>query len=211
MASTAPKRPEILPKTATTQLTEQTPLITEADTNTNAEKPREAGGNVSRTWRALTWPVIPSVGVLLLCVSLNLTPIIFYLSYFEKTNWSESGFIRLQFIVLVLPDYLQKPLWAPVALSLEEAAFQAVCGRCNGARAIRKSGALDTVARTVLLKCISTGSTTFFALYNAGLGFWLSLALASASITIIFCLSTHIFGSLAEEAQKRKSERDDAV
>jgi len=84
-------------------------------------------------------------------------------------------------------------------------------GRCEGRKAIRKSGALDSIARTLLLKCVSTILTTFSAFHNAGIELGLSICGALAFVIIMFFLSTFIFSPLAEEVQKRKSERDDAV
>lgn len=162
---------------------------------------------------ALNWKVVPYLVLFSVCFCLNFTPVALHHPYFQESNWSEKGFVIVQYGFLVLPDFLQKSLWAPIALVLNDVAFLAVSNHPEKhlRKAGRKSDSLDSIARALVLKCFSVGLTTFSALYKTNLGVWCSLGGAMALIYMMFSMSKRMFLPVAEEVQRYKSQKDDAV
>ncbi|KAH6653603.1 hypothetical protein BKA67DRAFT_660182 [Truncatella angustata] len=101
------------------QRTEQTPLVS----NQHMQKEMQ-----TKPWRTLSWHVAPYFGLAFFSFCLNFAPLALYHPYFQEKNWSEKDFIVIRFAFLLLPGFLQKSLWAPVALVANDIAFLDVHG-----------------------------------------------------------------------------------
>ncbi|KAK5988033.1 hypothetical protein PT974_12169 [Cladobotryum mycophilum] len=144
------------------------------------------------------------------CFLCNLLPLILKYSLTPADSWSN---ILARFAILVLPDYLQDFIWAPLNRVLDYAAFEAIIGQPDPSdrETIRKSDSLNVVMKGVALKLPAIVISIAITLRQGDTGFCVSFLAALVCPVVMGGAAFLILLPLAEEVQSAKKARDRAV
>ncbi|OAQ59504.1 protein kinase domain-containing protein [Purpureocillium lilacinum] len=136
-----------------------------------------------RLARKSCWFLLPYGLLLAACFLCNFIPLI---SPTILENLSVPP-VTAQFLLFVVPDFVQDLLWLPLGPVLDHAAFEVLHNAGSHERKhMRKADALNSTLKALLLKVTSNIITIYVALTRQGVTAWLSTCIAAA-FSVFMC------------------------
>ena len=161
-----------------------------------------------RLARKSCWYLLPYGLLLAACFLCNFIPLI---SPAILENLSVPP-VTAQFLLFVVPDFVQDLLWLPLGPVLDHAAFEVLHNAGSHERKhMRKADALNSTLKALLLKFTSNVITIYVTLTRQGVAAWLSTCIAAA-FSVFMCGAKLLQGLESEShLSSLKSARNDDV
>jgi hypothetical protein len=160
----------------------------------------------------LTLHALPYAAILVSCFLCNFVPLI-PLEMIQKSWFWSLDADTAEILAFTGPEFWQDVAWPVLIPMLDDATFLAVHQHADSSRRrlIRKSEALGSILKGLILKVTPTIVTTVLVLGRFGLRTWLSWLLAFIGAFVVGLVPYLVSSPVIRVVQARKSAREDKV